>query len=178
MTTQDVVEALLNLDIKLKDSLRAAHVLNDFDRNWGPKQHPELNYIIKHFLDPHIIVVISTQIHVYIIGEKEKRSSYFMINIEGFNSDFMVMKKNELTKLIKDTISKDLFIPKSYCERLIYMDKKNTYIFNRQSIKGTLFTRSEWTMGTDIYDMEISPLMKDKKLIDANQILNAFYEEF
>ena len=164
MLTKEVIEGLLyitnhrNLTI---ECLRACHILNDTDRNWQPVQHTEF-----HFLDDFkycdYLMIIDKQIHVYLLGEKQKGRSYNILNIEGFNCNHLVMSKTELIKYIKDE-SKEidkLYLPSSFGQRIIYLQPNyinnicETYIFNRQSLDNNMFRQSKWNFGTDIYSVD------------------------
>ena len=172
MTTKEITEAILYLNPDTYKHFRAAHIINDSDRQYKPIAHPEYPFI-NAFKDPRFLIVISKQIHVYIIGEKSKGKRYNIINIEGFSADHMTLTKSLLTNLIKTTVSEKLFLPYSYQDRIIYMYREELFIFNRQDIKGTIFSKSEWSLGINIYDASIKTYKTN-----AWEILKAIYEEF
>ena len=58
MTTEQVVEAVLNINPYTENLFRAAHIINDTDRNWKAKAHPEYKFL-KYFFDPKFIIIIS-----------------------------------------------------------------------------------------------------------------------
>lgn len=174
MTTKEITEAILYLNPSTYKHFRAAHIINDSDRQYKPVAHPEYPFI-SAFKDPKFLVIISKRIHVYIIGEKAagKGKRYNIINIEGFSADHMTLTKSNLTGLIKKTVSEKLFLPYSYQDRIIYMHDEELFIFNRQDIKGTIFSKSEWTLGINIYDASIKSYKTN-----AWDILKAIYGEF
>ena len=172
MTTKDVVEAILYKNPNDARYLKAIHVLNDTDRNWKPKMHDEYPFI-KHFNNPYYLVVISRQIHVYIIGEKFKRSEYHVLNLEGFNADHMILSKNELKSTVKATIKEHVYLPEPSNERIIFIKNKQLFIFNRTSYRRDMYSKSDWTFGIDIYDVN-APKYKTS----AGDIMNHICDEF
>ena len=178
MTAQDVVEALLSINPNVYKNLKAAHVISD-DRPWKAKAHPEYPFL-KFFFDPRFIIIISKQIHVYIIGDKEKGNKYHILNLEGYHADHMVINKNELTKLIKDTVNTKLFLPNSFYDRIIYMHDEELFIFNRvTSLHLSMFTsKSKWTVGADvIYNVDYESTISERNT-NAYEILKEIYNEF
>lgn len=155
MVTKDIVEAILYLKPDTYKNFRAAHIINDTDRNWTAKQHDEYPYI-NAFTNPHFLIIISKQIHVYIIGDKANNKSYNMINIEGFNADHMTLTIKNLWGEIKNSVKADVFLPDNIYERVIFIKNDDTlYIFNRINTKGNLMSKnSEWTLGVDPYTMD------------------------
>ena len=118
-------------------------------------------------------MVVTNQVHVYIIGEIAKGKTYNIINIEGFHADHMVISKGELINLIKKTVTEKLFLPDNP-NRIIYMHGEVLFIFNKiGDTNKNLFSKSQWTMGTDIYDVEARQYETD-----ANKILKAIMSEF
>ncbi len=172
MTTKEITEAILYLNPNTYNQFKAAHIINDSDRNYKPKAHPEYPFI-NAFKDPRFIVVISKRVHVYIIGDRSKGQRYNIINIEGFTADHMTLTKGLLTSQIKNTINEKLFLPYSYQDRIIYMYNDELFIFNRQEIKGTIFSKCEWTLGINIYDASIKSYKTS-----GYEILKAIYGEF
>ena len=179
MTTQDITEALLSINPKLYPIFKASHVISD-DRPWMAKAHPEYNFI-KYFFDPSFIVIISKQIHIYIVGDKDKGKTYHIINLEGYHADHLVMGLRELTGLIKETVNSKLFLPNNFYDRIIYMHDEELFIFNRVSaLNCSMFTsKSKWTFGTradTIYDVGYESNIKEKNT-NASQILDEIYKE-
>jgi len=173
MTTKDVVEAILYLNPETEKFFRACHLLDD-NRAWKPYAHPEYPFI-DAFKDPRFLVIISTQIHIYLIGgESDKKRSYHIINIEGFHADHMICSKSELTSTIKKVVTEKLFLPRNFYDRIIYMYHEGLFIFNKVNDKGNLFSKNaEWSMGVDIYSADARTYKTT-----ANDILKAIYGEF
>lgn len=173
MTTKDVVEAILYLNPETEKFFRACHLL-DANRAWKPYAHPEYPFI-DAFKDPRFLVIISTQIHIYLIGgESDKKRSYHIINIEGFHADHMICSKSELTSTIKKVVTEKLFLPRNFYDRIIYMYHEGLFIFNKVNDKGNLFSKNaEWSMGVDIYSADARTYKTT-----ANDILKAIYGEF
>jgi len=153
MTTKDIVEAMLYINKSTYKAFRIGHVINDRDRNWKAKQHDEYIFL-KAFTNPKFLIIIEKQIHIYIIGDKFDKRKYNIINLEGHHADHMVLSKNELIGEIKATYKNDTFLPANLYERIIYIDNGSIGIFNRFCGKGTLFSKSEWTVGVDMYSMD------------------------
>lgn len=179
MTTEQVVEAILNINPYTEPQFRAAHIINDGDRNWKPKAHPEYPFL-KYFFDPKFIVIISKQIHVYLVGDKDKGRTFHIINIEGYHSDHMVMALGDLTKLIKDSVSEKLFLPNNMYDRIIYMHGEELFIFNRvTALNCNMFTsKSKWTFGTTadtIYNVDYEAKISEKNT-SAYKILEQIYD--
>lgn len=174
MTTKEITEAILYLCPNSYKHFRASHIINDSDRQYKPMAHPEYPFI-NAFKDPRFLVIISKRIHVYIIGDKAagKGRRYNIIDIEGFSADHMTLTKGDLTAHIKKNVSEKLFLPYSYQDRIVYMYKEELFIFNRQDINGTIFSKSNWTLGIDIYDASIRSYKTN-----AYEILKAIYSEF
>ena len=178
MTTKEVVEALLSIDPDLEKIFIAAHVIANPDRNWRAKAHPEFRFL-KNFFNSKFIIIISTQIHIYIIGDKAKGNKYHIINLEGYHADYMIINKNELTKIIKDTSKEKLFLPNNFYDRIIYMTHEELFIFNRvSSLNCNMFTnKSKWSVGAStIYDVNIESKYKERNT-NAQEILNEIYKE-
>lgn len=177
MTAQDITEAILSINPNTEKQFRAAHIIAE-DRQWSAKSHPEYPFL-KYFFDPKFIVIISKQIHVYIIGDKDKGNKYHVLNIEGYHGDHYVINKNELTDIIKNTVKEKLFLPNNFYDRIIYMHSEELFIFNRVSaLNCNMFTsKSKWTVGADtIYDVGIEANIKEKNT-NAYEILKEIYAE-
>lgn len=186
MTAKEITEAILYLNPNTYKLFRAAHILNDSDRNWKPKEHNEYPFI-SAFKNPKFLVIINLQIHVYIIGDvvntdiNKKFKSYHIIDIEGFSANHMTRKKSELTDMIKSYIKEKKFMPDQFYDRIIYMKPgSKPYVYNRINVKGDMFSsKAQWTFGVNIYDASRKPLQyQDGKYITANDILKNIYEEF
>lgn len=178
MTAQDVTEAILSINPTLEPQFRAAHIISK-ERPYTAKSHPEYPFL-KYFFDPKFIIIISQQIHVYIIGDKDKGKSYHIINIEGYHSDHLVISFKELTKLIKESVSAPLFLPKNFYDRIIYMHNEELFIFNRvTALNSNMFTnRSKWTFGNradTIYDVDYEATISEKNT-SATVILDQIYD--
>ncbi len=179
MTAQDLVEGLLSINPKIEPLLRAIHVIAEPDRLWTANAHPEYTFL-KYFFDPHIITIISKQIHVYIIGDKDKGNRYHIINLEGYHADHLIINKNELTRLIKETVSEKLFLPNNFYDRIVYMHDEGLFIFNRvTSLHLNMFTsKSKWTVGADtIYNVDYESTISERNT-NAYEILKEIYNEF
>lgn len=179
MTSQDIVEAILSINPDVKPLFTAAHIISK-ERQYGPKGHPEYPFL-KNFFDPKFIVVISKQIHVYIIGDKDKGKKYHIVNIEGYHADHMVMTLKELTGVIKETVNAKLFLPNNFYDRIIYMHNDELFIFNRvNALNCNMFTsKSKWTFGqlaSTIYDVDYESTIGEKNT-NAYEILNEIYKE-
>lgn len=187
MTTQTVTEAILSINPYTESLFKAAHVIAEPDRKYKAKAHPEYPFL-KYFFDPKFIVIISKQIHVYIIGDADKGSTRHVINLEGYHADHMVISKGDLTKLIKDTSKDKLFLPNNFYDRIAYMHinlhedgtyNEELFIFNRISALGcNMFTsKSTWSIGADaIYDVDKESAIKERNT-NAYEILNQIYDE-
>lgn len=178
MTAQDIVEAILSINPNVKPLFSAAHIISK-ERNYGPKAHPEYPFL-KNFFDPKFIVIISKQIHVYIIGDKDKGKNYHIINIEGYHADHLVISLKELTKVIKNTVSEKLFLPNNFYDRIIYMHNDELFIFNRvNALNCNMFTgKSKWTYGNSastIYDVDYESTISERNT-DAWKILDQIYD--
>lgn len=179
MTTEQVVEAVLNINPYTENLFRAAHIINDTDRNWKAKAHPEYKFL-KYFFDPKFIIIISKQIHVYLVGDKDKGKTYHIINIEGYHADHMIIALGELTKVIKKTVSSKLYIPDNFYDRIIYVTNEELFIFNRvTALNCNMFTsKSKWTFGISadtIYDVAYEDNISEKNT-SATQILEQIYD--
>lgn len=179
MTTRDIVEAILSINPKIKPLFAASHIISE-ERNYGPKGHPEYPFL-KHFFDPKFIVIISQQIHVYLIGDRDKGKKYHIINIEGHHADHMVITLGELTNVIRDTVNAKLFLPNNFYDRIIYMHNEELFIFNRvNALNCSMFTgKSKWTYGTradTIYDVDYESNVNERNT-DARKILQQIYQE-
>ena len=173
MTTKDVVEALLFLNPDSYNGFRIAHILNDTDRNWVAKEHNEYPFI-SAFTQPHFLIVINKQIHTYIIGENKQKRNYNIINVEGYNTNHLIMSKGELKTHIKENVKEKVFLPDNGNERIIFLkNDNNLYIFNRMDFKRDMYAKSEWTIGTDIYSMSVA-----KFKTSATEIINHICDEF
>lgn len=173
MTAKDVVEALLYINPDTYNSFRAAHIINDLDRNWKAKEHSEYPFISK-FTNPYFLIIIEKQIHVYIIGEKFKEKSYNILNIEGYNADHMIMTKGELIDNISKTIKEKVYLPPNFSERIIFIKNNKLFVFNKVTFKGNIFSKAAyWSIGTDIYSVD-NPTYK----LSAYDILKEINKEF
>lgn len=178
MTAQDVTEAILNINPKVESLFRAAHIISD-ERRYSAKSHPEYSFL-KYFFDPKFIVIISKQIHVYIIGDKDKGKTYHIINIEGYHADHVVLGFKELTGIIKQTVNEKLFLPNNFYDRIIYMHDEELFIFNRvNALNCNMFTtKSKWTFGTradTIYDVDYEATINERNT-SAYKILDQIYD--
>lgn len=176
MTSKSIVEALLYVCPDLETPLRAGHVLQD-NRKWEAKEHIEYPYI-KYFTNPKTIIIISKQIHIYIIGDVEKNTFRHIINIEGYNSTHNVWNKKELTEDIKGKVKQKLFLPNNFYDRIIYIYKENVYVFNRISaLNCNMFTnKSKWSVGADYYSVDAESRIKERNT-NAQEILDEIYKE-
>lgn len=178
MTSEQAVEAILSINPYTEPLFRAAHILNDTDRNWKAKAHPEYPFL-KYFFDPKFIVIISKQIHVFLIGDKDKGKTYHILNFEGYNVEHRVMTFTELTHYIKDIVSEKLFLPNNFYDRIIYMHNEELFIFNRVSaLNCNMFTsRSTWTFGTSADTMyDVDHERSTERKITAYNILEEIYD--
>lgn len=164
MITKEVIEGLLyltnNRDLTTQ-CLRASHVLNNVDRDWGPVQHSEF-YWLPSLLYCTYLIIIDKQVHVYLIGDRVKGQTYNILNIEGHFCEHLALSKGEFVKHLKQQ-SKDtdkLYLPEQFGQRIIYLKPDyvnnlcNSYIFNRQTFNNNMFRKSTWTLGTDIYSVD------------------------
>lgn len=172
MTTKDITEAILYINKDTYKAFRAAHILNDFDRNWKPKEHIEYPWL-KAFYEPKFLIIVEQQIHVYIIGDIFKGKSYNVINIEGYQADHMCLNKSQITEQIRNNVKEQLYLPESLNERIIFIDDRKIYVFNRKTYKGNMFSKSKWSLGTDIYSVSVQTYDTN-----ANEILKNIYDEF
>lgn len=172
MTTKAIIEALLFQTPGLEKYLRAAHIISK-ERNWKAKEHTEF-YFLNKFKDPRFLIIITNQVHVYLIGEIDKKRAYNILNIEGFNTNHMVISKGELLNLIKTTVTEKLFLPDNYSNRIIYMYDDTLFIFNKlENTNKNMFAKAVWSLGTDIYDVEAKTYQTN-----AKNILSAIFSEF
>lgn len=179
MTTKDIVEAILYLNPDTEKLFRASHIISE-ERNWKAKPHPEYPFI-NAFKDPRFLVIISTQIHVYLIGDtvkaKGRGSVYNILNLEGFTANHYTLGKTDLTKEIKKSLNEPLYLPHNTMDRIIYMYKEELFIFNRLEMKNTnkykFFGKWLVTMGTNIYDAS-----NKTYITTADEILKNIYSEF
>lgn len=179
MTSQDVVESILAINPNTYAQFRACHFINDTDRKWTAKAHPEYPFL-KYFFNPHFIVIISKRIHVYIVGDKDKGRKYHILNLEGYHADHMNIGLNELTGLIKDTVSEKIFLPNNFYDRIIYMHSEELFIFNRvTALNCNMFSsRSKWTFGISadtIYDVGYESNINERNTT-AKEILTQIYD--
>ena len=183
MTTKEITEAILFQCPDVYPIVYAMHVLSE-DRQWIAKEHKEFPFI-KYFTDPKFIVIIDKQIHIYIVGDADKKKSSsvrykrHIINLEGYHADYMVLSRNELSAKIKETAKEKLFLPDGFYDRIIYMHKDECAVFNRvTALNSPMFTtKSKWTVGADtIYDATFESKVKEKNT-NAYEILNEIYAE-
>lgn len=186
MNAQDITEALLNINPELEKIFRAIHVVSK-DRDWKGKAHPELNFI-KHFYRPKFLVIISKQIHIYIIGDSDKGHTYHILNLEGYHADYMVISKKDLNDVIKNTVSEALFLPDDFYDRIIYIndipkdvedERNHVFVFNRVTkLNSSMFRVSKWTIGADvIYDVDNEINNYNDKNTNATKILAQIYDD-
>lgn len=183
MTAQEVTESILAINPMTERLFRACHIISK-DRPYVAKVHMEYPFL-KYFNDPHFIVIISKQIHVYIIGDKDKGKSYHILNIEGYHADHMVINFKELTSMIKLSVNQKLFLPNNFYDRIIYMHigenaHEELFIFNRvTALNCNMFTsKSKWTFGTradTIYDVAYEEKISEKNT-SASEILEQIYD--
>ena len=182
MKTQDVIEGLLyisNYREALIDCLTACHVLNTYDRNWQPEQKTTF-YFLDSFKQPSFLMIVDKQVHVFIIGEKVKGKSYAILNIEGFNTELLTMSKNELIKYIKEINKEvnDYFLPDAFNERIVFLkpdyisDNIDTYVFNKEVSNNKLFSKSNWSLGTNFYNINTQTYKTG-----ANEILKTIMKD-
>lgn len=186
MKTKTIVEGILyasgNNPI-VRTCFEICHVINEKDRNWESRPHVELFYL-DNFKTPSFLMIVDKQLHVYIIGDKAKGRTYNIINIEGFFAEHYTMSKTNLRSKIyqeaKDS-AKNLYLPECLCQRIIFINpnyktnilkEEDIYIFNRQGIKGTLFTKSTWSIGIDMYSVN-----QPEYETTAGDILKAIFTE-
>lgn len=163
--TKELIEAILYKSQNreyMEECLQICHVLNDSDRNWQPVEHTELFYA-ESFSNPYYLMIVDKQIHLYLIGEKDKGKTYNVLNIEGFNYEKLTLSKSAIIKHITDNIkdSQKQFLPSPLSQRIFYINKQkdnsetvenNLFIFNRVSGDDNILKKdSKWTIGHDIY---------------------------
>ena len=166
--TKEIIEAILYKSQNreyMEECLQICHVLNDTDRNWQPVEHTELFYA-ESFSNPYYLMIVDKQIHVYLIGEKDKGKTYNVLNIEGFNYEKLTLAKSAIIKHITDNLkdSQKQFLPSPLSQRILYINKQrdiletvenNMYIFNRVTGDDNILKRnSKWTVGYDIYSAD------------------------
>lgn len=178
MNAQDVTEAILSINSNLVPQFRAAHIITD-ERQYTAKPHPEYPFL-KYMFDPKFIIIISKQIHVYLVGDKDKGKKYHIINIEGYHADHLVIGLRELTKLIKTTVNEKLFLPNNFYDRIIYIHNEELFIFNRvDKLSCSMFTsKSKWTFGNradTIYDVDYEATINERNT-SASDILEQIYD--
>lgn len=162
METKALVEGILYMQPDLELLFRAAHIIDPRDekRNWKPVEHNEIGFINK-FTNPRLIVIIETQIHVFLVGdpyidEYGNEKGFHVYIIEGFNCKHTAIDKNRLIGEVKSrTNDVDRFLPEGYMRRIVYMDRGNVYIFNKMDGKNNLFGKSKWSMGTNVYSVDV-----------------------
>lgn len=178
MNTKDLVEGLLYIKPDLELYFRAAQLIDSLDekRNWKPVEHNEIGFINK-FTNPKFIVIIETQIHVFIIGdpyvdEFGKDRGFHVYIVEGFNCKHTAIDKNRLIGEVKNRTSEDRFLPEGYMKRILYMDSNSIYVWNRIDGKNSLFGKTKWSVGTDVYNVNV-PAYETS----ADTILKECYKE-
>lgn len=157
MKTKFLVEGLLYMNPALEIFFRAAHIINDTDRKWQPVAHEEIGFIHK-FQNPKFLVIIDNQIHVFLFGdpyvdEFGKERGFHVFVIDGYNCKHTALDKKKLIEEIKFLVNQEKFLPEEYMNRIIYMDNNEVYIFNKIGGK-KLFSKSTWSIGTDIYSVD------------------------
>ena len=85
----------------------------------------------------------------------------------------MTLNKGGLSAHIKNLVSEKLFLSDSLNDRIIFIKNNKPYIFNKKSVKGTIFSKGDWSLGSDIYDVSIPTYQTN-----AWEILKAIYQEF
>ena len=127
---------------------------------------------------PHIISIISKQIHVYIIGDVDKRNHRHIINVEGFNSYHYVYSRYELMDDMKTKLKQKLFLPDNTYDRIIYMNADDLFVFNRiTALNNQIFSsKSRWTIGADYYDVG-APLKVTNYNDIIEQIVRDIYDK-
>lgn len=169
--TKELVEGLLYLNPKTELFFRAAKII-DKDRNWKPKEHDEI-YEINKFKNPKFLVIVETQIHVIIFGDAipiDNKIRHIYI-VEGFNCKHTLVDKNNLIDLVKEMVNENRFLPEEYMHRILYMDNNQVYIFNKLDKTKNFFAKSVWSLGTDIYAMNV-PTVETK----ADEIIRQAYD--
>ena len=167
MLTKEIIEGLLYItrhrDILVK-CLSAMHILNNTDRNWQPIQHTEFHFL-NEFREPYFLMIVDKQIHVYLIGDRSKNRSYYILNIEGYNTELLNMPKSELTNYIKEQSkeTRKLYLPELFGQRIIFikpdyinnlLGEDDVYIFNKQTFDNELFRKGAWNFSTNIYKVD------------------------
>lgn len=186
MKTKDIVEGILYVSGNnpiVRECFELCHVMNKTNRNWESKPHLELFYL-DNFKFPKFLMIVDKQIQVYVIGDNAKGRTYNVVKIEGFTSTHCTINKGDLKNQISSDSkeAKALYLPDTFGQRIVFikpdyanqsLTKDNLFIFNRLSSSGTIFTKSIWSLGLDIYSVEPTEYETD-----ANEILKAIYEEF
>lgn len=193
--TKEIIEAILYKSQNreyMEQCLQICHILNDSDRNWQPIEHTELFYA-ESFVNPYYLMIVDKQIHVYLIGEKDKGKTYNVLNIEGFNYEKLTLAKSAIIKHITDNIkdSQKQFLPSPASQRILYINKQrdntetvenNIYIFNRKDTDDNILKRnSKWSIGQDNYAADqpeytasVSEILKECfKELEENEELDA-----
>lgn len=186
MITKNIVEGILYVSGNnriVRNAFEICHIINDTDRNWQSKPHLELFYL-DNFKRPYFLMIIDKQLHVYVIGNKSKGLAYNIIGIEGFSAEHYNMSKGELKKKILQDAkeSRKLYLPEGFNQRIIFikpdyemqsLSDKDIFCFNRQSINGTLFSKSTWSLGPDVYSVT-----QPEYDTTASDILKEILDEF
>ena len=178
MKTKELVEGILYMNPTLELLFRAAHITNNEDRNWKPVEHNEIGFIHK-FTAPKFVVIVETQIHVFIFGdpytdEFGNERGFHVYIIEGPNCKHTAVDKKKLIDEVKLLTSQERFLPEGYMNRIIYMDAHGLlYIFNKSDGKSNFFSKSTWTYGTDIYKVEPN----NQEPMSAEKILKECYTQ-
>lgn len=186
MKTKDIVEGILYVSGNnplVRKCFELCHILNESDRNWESVPHLELFYL-DNFKFPKFLMIVDKQIQVYVIGDLSKGRAYNIIKIEGFTSTHCTISKGDLKNQISadSKEAKQLYLPDAFSQRIVFikpdyinksLTEDNLFIFNRLSSSGSIFAKSTWSLGLDVYSVE--PVEYET---DANEILKAIYEEF
>ena len=166
MLTKEIVEGLLynthHRDILIK-CLTSMHVLNGTDRNWQPVQHTEFHFL-NDFQTPYFLMIVDKLIHVYLIGNRGKNRSYYILDIEGNNTDLLNLPKSELVNYIKEQSKETskLYLPELFGSRIVFikpdyinnlLGNDDVYIFNKQSLDNNIFRKGVWSTGHDVYSV-------------------------
>lgn len=176
MTTKDITEGILYLtNNEAMSMFRASHIIDDKARNWQAREHKEFP-CLNDFYDPKFIVIISTQIHIFIFGTYTKNRNINVLNVEGYNVTHCTLNKGTFFDRIKEIMADREYLPTPYIERIIAMNMKGeTYVFNKMEVRKNFFTKSYWSVGVDYYDVA---KIQTKQKYTATDVLNELYEDF
>lgn len=175
MKTKELVEGILYLNPSLEILFRAAQIISK-ERDWKPVEHNEIGFIHK-FTNPKFIVIVETQIHVFMIGdpyldEYGNNHGFHVYIIEGYNCKHTAIDRNKLIGEVKAITNQERFLPEGYMRRIVYLDCNNVFVFNKIDGRDNLFGKSTWTMGIDIYDTSVTTY-----ITNADSILKECYKQ-